>query len=820
MVRGGLVLETTWQDVRYGFRLLRRSPLFTLTAALSLAIGIGANTTIFSIASALMLRPLPGLGESARLVDIGRTQDGGGFDTTSYPNYRDVRERVTTLSDVYAYRVEPQPISLGDGQEAERIYGSPVSGNYFRTLGATPAHGRFLNDGDDQAGGPAVAVISHELWQRRFGGAPETVGRTVTFNGYPTAIIGVAAPGFQGTTLMRSDAWVPLQLASIAAPRFSAEIFKNRRGVWLVMGGRLKPGVSLAQANAELNAIGKALEVEYPQENRGKGLRALKSSLVPGEIDSVGGFLAVLLAIVALVLFVACVNLAGMLLARASTRRREIAVRLAIGANRARLVRQLITETIVLFVAGCVLGLVMTQWLTRLLLAVLPSLPVPIGVDISVDWRVVGFAVAVSFAASILCALAPALQASKPDLVPALKVDGAGYGARLRLRAAFIVAQVAVSLVLVIAGGLFIRALSRAASIAPGFDQRNVDVISMDLSLSRRPEPDALAFADRLRSRVLAMPGVQAASFAADLPLDGGRMGLGSLRVPGMKPPDGNSFRAEWNAVSPEFFKTLNMRLVSGRDFTAQDAAGAPGAIIINEAMARSVWRTTDVLGRQFETDAIGTGTTTLTVVGVAPDAQLDTLGREVRPYVYVPVAQRYVSRVSLLVKSSRGGVIPAVRTLLREMDPNLPVTTAMPLEQLTGISLIPQRVAGAVAGSLGVVVLLLAAIGIYGVTSYSVDRRTREIGIRMALGANRATVLRLVIRQGAVLTAIGVTLGLAAGAAGAQVLRSLLFGVSTLDPLAFGGAALLFGIVSLAASYLPARRATRVDPMVALRAE
>jgi putative ABC transport system permease protein len=815
------LFDTAWQDVRYGFRLLRRSPLFTLTAALSLAIGIGANATIFSVASALLLRPLPGLAEPGRLVDIGRTQEGRSFDTTSYPNFRDVKERATTLSDVFAYRIEPQPISLGGGQEAERIYGSPVSGSYFRTLGSTPARGRFINDGDDQPAGPAVAVISYELWQRRFGGAPDTVGRTVTFNGHPTAIIGVAPPGFQGTTLMRSDAWVPLNLAAIATPRFGADLFKNRRGVWLFMGGRLKPGVTLAQANAELDAIGKALQNEYPQENRGKGLRALKSSLIPGQTDNVSGFLAVLLAIVALVLFVACVNLAGMLLARASTRRREIAVRLAIGANRMRLVRQLITETIILFAAGCALGLVLTQWLTRLLLAVLPTLPVPLGVDITVDWRVVSFAVLVSFAASILCALAPALQASKPDLVPALKVDSAGRVGRLRLRGAFIIAQVTISLVLVIAGGLFIRALGRAASIDPGFDQTNVDVIRVDLSLSGYKEPDALAFADRLRARVLAMPEVQAASFAADLPLDGGRMGLGSLRVPGMQPPGGqSSFPADWNAVSPDYFKTLNMRLVSGRDFTAQDGAGAPGAIIINEAMARSVWHTTDVLGRQFETDAIGNATTTLTVVGVAPDAQVDTLGAEVRPFVYVPVAQRYVSRVSLLVKSSRGGIIPAVRMLLREMDPNLPVTTALPLEQVTALILIPQRVAGAVAASLGVVVLLLAAIGIYGVTSYSVDCRTREIGIRMALGANRASVLRLVIRQGAMLTATGIVLGLAAGAAGAQVLRSLLFGISTLDPLAFGGAALLLGLVSLGASYLPARRATRVDPMIALRAE
>jgi predicted permease len=815
------VFETAWQDVRYGFRLLRRSPLFTLTAVLSLAIGIGANTTIFSVASALLLRPLPGLAEADRLVDIGRTQDGGGFDTTSYPNFQDIKERATSLSGVYAYRVEPQPISLSDGRDAERIYGSPVSGGYFKTLGSTPARGRLLNDGDDKAGGPPVAVISYELWQRRFGGAPETVGRTVTFNSNPVVIVGVAPAGFQGTTVMRSDAWVPLTLASIVAPRLGADIFKSRASVWLVMGGRLKPGVSLAQAHAELDAIGKALQAESPRENRGKGLKVLPSSVVPGETDSVRGFLAVLLGIVALVLLVACVNLAGMLLARASTRRREIAVRLAIGAGRARLVRQLITETVVLFAAGGVVGLILTRWLTSLLLAALPTLPVPLGFNITVDWRVVTFAAAVSFIAAALSALVPALQASKPDQVPALKVDNAGRGGRLRLRSAFIVAQVTISLVLVIAGGLFVRALGRAASIDPGFDQANVDVISMDLSLSGKKEADALAFADELRMRVLAMPGVQAAAFASDLPLDGGRQGFGSLRVPGLQPPPGQtSFPADWNAVSPDYFKTLRMRLVSGRDFTAADAAGAPGAIIINETMARSVWQTTDVLGRQFETDAIGTKTSIMTVVGVAPDAQVDTLGGRIRPFVYVAEAQRYASRVSLLVKSSGASMIPAVRGLLREMDPNLPVTTALPLEQVTALTLIPQRIAGAVAGSLGVVVLLLAAIGIYGVTSYSVDRRTREIGIRMALGANRSTVLRLVIRQGMVLTAIGVAIGLAAGAAGAQVLRSLLFGISALDPIAFGGAALLFGAVSLAASYLPARRATRVDPMIALRAE
>jgi putative ABC transport system permease protein len=816
------MLEHLWQDARYGLRLLRRSPLFTATAVASLAIGIGANTTIFSVVDAMLLRPLPGLVEPGRLVDIGRTQNGDGFDTISYPNYEDLRRRVTTVADVYAYRVEPQPVSLGGEHEAERIYATPVSGAYFRALGTSAVRGRLLNDADDRRDGPRVAVISHELWQRRFARAEDVVGHVVTINGAPVMVVGVTPPGFQGTTVLRTDAWVPLAQATLASPRLPQSLFTCRECVWLIMGGRLKPGVTLGQAAAQLRTIGAALEQDYPDANRGKNFAVVKTSVFPGEIDIISGFLALLLGIVGLVLVAACVNLAGMLLARAAARRREIAVRLAIGAGRGRLLRQLVTETLVLFVAGGAAGLLLTRWLTPLLLAVLPSLPVPIGVDFVVDWRVMAFAAALSLAAAILCALAPALHASKADLVPALKVDADGSRGRLRLRSAFIVAQVTVSLVLVVAGALFVRALGRAAAIDPGFDQRRVDVVTLDLSLSGYPEADALAFADRLRTRVRALPGVEQAALAVNLPLGGSRMRLGQLRVAGLQPPNGDrAFAADWNAVSPGFFATLRMPLVAGRDFTPQDAAGAPGVIIINEAMARSVWHTTDVLGRQFESDnGPGSTSTTLTVVGVAPDAQVDTLGKRAGPFVYVPVAQRYVPRVSLLVRSAGGAVIPQVRAIVRELNPNLPVTNAMPLEQVTAILLIPQRVAGALAASLGVVVLLLAAIGIYGVTSYSVSRRTREIGIRMALGADRAAVMRLVVRQGVVLTGAGVVLGLAAAAAGAQLIRSLLFGVSALDPIAFGAAALLFAAVALAASYVPARRAMRVDPMLALRAE
>jgi len=492
-------------------------------------------------------------------------------------------------------------------------------------------------------------------------------------------------------------------------------------------------------------------------------------------------------------------------------------VRLAIGARRGRLVRQLITETAILFLASGAVALVLTRVLTRLLLAVLPALPVPVLVDVSVDWRVAIFGVGLSLAAAILSGLAPALQASRPDLVAALKTDTVGAGARQRLRHAFIVAQVAVSLALVIAGALLIRALGRAATIDPGFTQTGVDVVTFDLSLSGYGQADALAFASRAIARVRALPGVDAAAWVADLPLDDGRMGFGILKVPGRQGPDENgSFPADWNAVTPGVFRTLDLRLEHGRDFTDADTASAPRVIIVNEAMARSVWGTVDVIGRQFEDEQQHT----LTIVGVADDARLVDLGRPSEPYVYVPLSQRYTSRVSLLVKSARGGMIPQVRTALRDLNPALPATTAMPLEQVTAVMFVPQRIAAAVAGTLGVFVLLLAAIGIYGVVAYSVGRRMREIGIRMALGADPEAIVRLLVRQSMVMTALGILVGLFAGAAAAQILRSLLFGIPPLDPIAFGGAASLFAIVSVAASYLPARRALRVDPMIALRSE
>ncbi|MDQ3417418.1 MAG: ABC transporter permease [Acidobacteriota bacterium] len=816
------MLDTWLQDARFALRLLRKSPLFTVIAALSLAIGIGANATIFSAASAMLLRPMPGLANPERLVDVGRVTRGEGFDSVSYPNYADLRDRTTSFSGLYAYELEPTPMSLGADGGAERVYGVVVTANYFSVLG-TPAHlGRMLGPADDGAmGANAVAVISHQLWERRFGSDSTIVGRTISINGFPFTVVGVAARGFQGTTVLEGDMWLPMSMLTQAMPSRGASLFTSRRSTWLFMGARLEDGVSVEQANAELAAVSKALELEYPDSNKALGFRAAPQAVVPGVTGMIAGFLGLLMGIVTLLLLIACVNLAGMQLARGAARTREMAVRVAIGAGPGRIARQLLTETAILFVLGGIAGLLLSRWLTALLLTVLPQLPVPLAVDLSVDWRVVAFTAAMSAIAAALCGLAPALQARRTSLVPSLKGDADhSGGSRLRLRSVFVVGQVTLSLVLVIAAGLFMRTLAQAADAPTGFNHQNVDVVSMDLSLARYNAETGRIFARELLTQTRALPGVQAASIAVDLPLDGGRMGFGSIQVPGS--PAANQrgdIDADWNVVEPGLFRTLGQQLLRGRDFTEQDTEAALPVAIVNEAFARTVWPNADPIGQQFVSDR-GESTIRVTVVGVASDARLMSISEPAEPYVYVPLAQRYISRVNLLVKTSGPSAIPALRSTIRAMNSNLPVTEAMPLGEITALGLIPQRIAGAVAGALGVVGLLLAAIGIFGVTAYAVTRRTREIGIRVALGADHQNVMRLLLRQGLMLTGIGLILGLGLAAIGAQLIQGLLYGVNGVDPLTFGTACALFAIVSLIATYIPARRALRVDPMVALRNE
>ena len=819
------MFDSWLQDLRYAVRLLRRNPLFALTAVLSLAIGIGANTTIFTIANALLFKPPLGVADASRLVDVGRSQDGQGFDNGSYSNYLDIRARNTVFSGIYAYRLGPEPMSLRGKDGAERIYGEMVSTNYFNVLGTPPHIGRlFTSDDSEQPAATPLAVLSHRFWMRRFNGDPAIVGQTLVLNGRPFMVIGVTPEGFHGTTLLTSDLWVPVNMVGELASRLPPAILTSRESAWLVMGARLKPGVTVGQAQAELANIGRALEQEFPDANRGKGLRVVASSPVPGDGAPVAAFMAVLMAIVMLVLAIACANVAGVLLARATTRRREIAVRLAIGAGRGRLIRQMLVESTLLFLIGGSGGLVLARLMTGALLSLLPAVPLPIDVTLALDGRAVVFTLTLSLVAAILSGLAPAFHASRAEVVGALKSDTQGGPERIWLRHAFVVSQVALSIVLVVAAGLFARALQRASEIDPGFDPHGVELATLDLSLGGYTADTGRVFARELFRRVRETPGVQAAALSAVMPLGDRGIGLGGLAVPGVEPRNGRRFfDVDWNVITPGYFATMKMALLTGRDFSDADREGTPSVVIVNETAARQWWPRQDALGKTLlqETgrpdapDAVRT----LTVVGVARDSKYRNLGEDPRPFVYVPIQQQYMSRTVIAARSAHGQRLAGqLRALLASMNPNLPIVQALTFDAYSQLGLLPQRIAASVAGSLGLVGVLLAAIGIYGVTAYMVSSRTREIGIRMALGAERASVVRMVLRQGLTLTMIGAAIGLAVAAAASRLLGSLLFGVGATDPLTFIGSTLLFFVVGAAACYVPARRATAIGAMDALR--
>ena len=820
-----MLLESWAADLKYAARLLRRSPVFTATAVVSLAIGIGANTTIFTIANALLFKSPPGVVDPGRLVDIGRSQNGRGFDTNSYPNFVDLRRRSTSFTDVYAYQLDTQPMSLATADGAELVFGDVVSSNYFAVLGARAAAGRLLapEDGDAPGNSPFI-VISHRFWTRRFAADPAIVGRAVDINRVPFTIIGVAPEGFLGTTVLSSDVWVPMNMIAAVNLSRDAGILNRRPSVWLSMGARLKPGVTLKQAQSEADAIGRALEREYPDANRGKNFRVAALAPIPGNSASIDGFLALLMAIVGLVLAIACANVAGVLLARATSRHREIAVRLAIGAGRARLIRQLLIESVLLFGLGAAAALVVARVMTTLLVAMLPTLPLPVDLSLPLDTRAIAFTAAVAFVAAILSGLAPAVQASRADVVGGLKADAAFGPRRMRLRHAFVVAQVAFSLMLVVGAGLFVRALGNAAAVDPGFDRRNVELAELDLSLGMYTEATGTAFGRDLIARVRALPGVESATLVRVVPLGGSRMGLGGLRIPGLTPPNGQrTFEADWNIVETDYFPTMRTTLVAGRDFRPTDRAGSQSVVIISETAARQFFPGQDPLGRTMFQQSGRTLTPdaerSLTVVGVVRNAKNQGLDEPSRPFVYVPFQQQYSPRMTIAARSTGGQrLAPDLRRIVASMDPKLPVVTAQTLEDYTSVEVLPQRIAAAVSGSLGLLGLLLAAIGIYGVTAYMVSTRTREIGIRTALGAQQGDVVRLVLRQGMGLAAVGVAIGLALSAGASALLSSMMFGVEAADPLTFAGSAVLFCAIGLVACYVPVRRATQVEAVDALR--
>jgi predicted permease len=801
-------MDALWADVRYAARSLRRSPAFALAAILTLALGIGGTTVIFSIINAVLLRPLP-VEEPGRLIALTGTDERGRSSSSfSYPEYLRFRDEGRALAGLAAFSFESFSLRGPEGPVA--VAGSLVSGNYFDVLRVRPAVGRFFLPEEGARGAAPVAVLSWAAWQSRFAGDPGIVGRAVVLNGKPVTVVGVAPRGFGGTiNVLSFDLWLPLE----AYPQLVASFRLDHPGhSFLQLAGRLAPGATIPQARSEL--AGRLRAPFSPEGRTLKDVRVAPLTGLPGEGRAgVMGAGALLMTVALLVLFIACVNVVGMLLARASVRRREVAIRLAVGAGRGRLVRQLLTESVLLWLLGGAAGLLLASWLGRAIPALLPPLPeaARLALDLGVDARVLAFALGISLLSGVGFGLAPALQATRPGAVPALRSGGQVEGRRgSRLRDAFVVGQLAVALLLLVSAGLFLRSLWHSRVADPGFDPDGVVAAGIDLDLHGYKDDQGRAFFHQLAARLREVPGVESVGLATAVPLSG--MENRTTVTAG-----GTEERSlGYTVVSPGYLKTLRIPLLRGRDFADADAPGAPPVVIVSEALAREYWPGQDPVGKQLRT-----GAEPMEVIGVVRDVQDQTMGQRPSPFMYLPLTQSYEPAATVLVRG-RGGpgaALAAVRREVHALDPNLPLMMELPLRQMI-VSLAPQPLLATLIGGFGVVGLILASVGVYGVVAYLVAQRTKEIGIRMALGAARRDVLRLVMGRGARLALVGMAIGTAAALGLTRFLRGLLVGVTPADPATFAGVVILLGAVVLLASWLPARRAARVDPMTALRSE
>ena len=808
-----------WRNAAQILRSLRKDSGFALVTVLTLALAIGANTTIFSLGNGLLLKSQPGIGHPEDLVDLGRSDGRSSFDTLSYPNYLVYSSQGDVFAGVAAVNVEPTPLSLRAEGLTRSVYGTLASGNFFEVLQLTPLKGRFFSAEDDKPGAPATVVISEELWDLQFGHNASILGREVVLNGRGFTILGVAPKDFHGHSALKTDLWIPIHQQPLITP--GTHTLESRSANWLMATARLKPGASMEQAQAAMTVVAARLAKAYPATNENAGLKVAPHRGFSGELGTaVTAFIGLLMIIVVIILAIACANVAGISLARSTSRQREVAVRIALGADRRRVIARMMTETLVLFAISGAVGILLSSWMTSFLKAFQSSIPVPLTLDLAVDYRVVTFTLLVTLGCAVVSGLGPALSSSRVDVVTALKEESGGTAyRRLRLRNAMVVAQVAMSLLLLIASGLFLRALTHAKSLDPGFDPNGVEVVSLNLFLAGYSEQTGRAFDRELIERVSALPGVQSVGLAVDLPMDGSNFGFGGIRIPERQPPPPYKyFSADWNLVTPGYLKTLKIPLLRGRDFREQDTDNAPKVAIINEAMAAELWPGEEALGKHLYNGPVES-TEPMEVIGIVKNISDRSLGEAPVSFIYAPFSQLWEFRQNLVIRNANeGSVATEVRRLLQEMSPNLPVIGIQSMDQVTAFGLLPQRLAAWVSGSMGVVGLFLASLGIYGVTAYNVGRRTREIGIRVALGARPASVLHLVLGEGFRLTLIGLTLGCLAGAGVTWLIKGLLFGIAPTDALTFLGTSAVLMLVTMAASFIPARKAARVDPMVALR--
>ena len=809
-------------DLRYALRRLARSPGFTLVAVLSLALGIGANTAIFSIVNSLLLRGLP-VESPEELVEIYQSEDDYAYLTLSYPDFADMRDSNEVFSDVAAYYLFMAMTDQDDGADAQLRQMEVVTGNYFSMLGVRPAVGRgFLPEDDVTPGTHPVLVLGHRYWQSAFGGDPAVVGRSVRLNGHLFTVVGVAPESFKGMYPgLIPDFYVPMMMADVLEFA-SGSRFERRGSRNLFAKGRLRPGVSVEQAEAAVLAISTALAEKYPDTNDGRLMTVLATddvSVHPFVDKALVPVAGLLLTVVGLVLLIACANLASFLLARAADRQKEIAVRLALGAKRSTLVRQLLTETLLLAVLGGAAGIVVAQWTITALLSFQPPIPIPISLDITIDRQVLFFTGGISILAGMFFGLLPALQSTKPDVAPTLRDEGRTTGSkgRFSLRNTLVVAQVALSLVLLIGAGLFVRSLQKAQSIDLGFYSGPAAIAWPNFEMSGLSEAEGLVFQDVFKKRLLAIPGVTHVTMASRIPL-GANIRVTSIVPEGVDlPPDRDGFDIDITSVGADYFEAMDVPLVRGRGFLAGDTPEAPYVVVVSEAFARRFWPDQEPVGRTVQSRDVD-----YEVVGVARDTKVRTLGEGPRPYIYFSANQQYDPTLMYLVRGrgSADQMVGEARAAIKELRSGMVILDIMTMDEHLAFMLFPPRMAALLLSVFGGLALLLSAVGLYGLVSYAVARRTREVGIRMSLGADAVSVVRMVVGGGMRLVAVGSVIGLAVAAAVTWLISNYLYGIEATDVATFVGIPTLLAGVAFVAAYVPARRASRVNPVDALRTE
>jgi putative ABC transport system permease protein len=829
-------MNEIWRDIKHTGRSLRKAPGFLIVVVLTLGLGIGANAAIFSLMDQVLLRPLP-VHDPASLVLLdgpgafrGRTLNAMTF---SYPIYKDFRDRNEVFTGVLA-RVPLAMTAVWRGA-SERANGELVSGNFFEVLGVQPALGRLFSAADDQTpGGHPVAVISYGYWQRRFGGDPAILNQVLTVNGHPLTIVGVGARGFSGVQVGQgADIMVPIMMKAQMTPTWND--LDNRRSRWLTVMARLRPGISRTQAEAAMNVVYRQINEQEITEIPGVS-ESFRQRFVSKHLDVLPGHkglsdlrrqfskpLIVLMSMVGLVLLIACANVANLLMARTTSRYKEISLRLALGASRMRIVRQQLVESALLAGAGTLVGVLLAWWTGTLLLASLPGDPAARNLSSDPDLRVTLFALGVGVLTALAFGIVPALQATRTAVTSALKEDSgsvAGGGRQARLRRLLVVAQVALSMLLLAGAGLFARSLYNLKTLDPGFRVDNVFAFSIDPSLSGYEGDRLTALYRRMQEELLAVPGVRDVSMSEIGALSGSQWSM-SVRVDGYQAKEGEDMNPSVDGVGPRYFATMGIPLVSGREFTERDVKGAPRVAVINETMAKYFFNGTNPVGRRL---GFGGGKPTdVEIVGVARDVRSLQL-RDIPPrFVYLPYAQDdSVTQLTYYVRAAQdgGSTATAIRQAVTRLDPNLPIFDMKTMAVQVDESLFVERMVAALSITFGGLATLLAAIGLYGVMSYAVTRRTREIGIRMALGAERRRVMWLVLKEVAIMTAAGITGGLAVALWLTRQVQSQLFGLAPHDPLTLAAATVLLGFIAIAAGYIPAQKATRIDPIVSLRSE